>query len=202
MSKFVLSALACLLIVLSAGCGGEEAPVAAKVGDPESLLIGIGELSEATASGKTPPNACGPALVLRKDEGRTALSKTFVVGATQVAEAVGVFRAPAKAQSAYKDLISRERIGCIASAIGSFGSTAKIEIIRAQSLDIGDAGSAYRYVALDEDSEPRGYSDVVALRIGRCTAALLIAIERDEPPNAVAEEATETAAGRLSTPCG
>lgn len=201
MSRLVFSALACLSIVLSAGCGGGEAPGAAKVGDPESLLIGMGELSEATASGKTPPNACGPALVLRDDEGRTAVSKTFVVGAAQVVEAVGVFRAPAKAQSAYNDLISRKRVSCIASAIGSFGPTAKIEIIRAQSLDIGDAGSVYRYVALDEDSEPRGYSDVVALRVGRCAAALLIAIERDEPPNAVAEEATEEAADKLSVPC-
>ena len=66
----------------------------------------------------------------------------------------------------------------------------------------GTRGSVYRYVALDEDSEPKGYSDVVALRVGRCAAALLIAIERDEPPNAVAEEATETAADRLSAPCG
>src|SRR4051794_31812229 len=98
MSRFFLPALACLLIVLSVGCGGDEAQVAAKVGDPESLLIGMEDLSDATASGKTPPNACGPALVLRDDGGRTAISKTFVVGAVQVVEAVGVFRAPAKAR--------------------------------------------------------------------------------------------------------
>jgi hypothetical protein len=125
-----------------------------------------------------------------------------VTGATQVVEAVGVFHSPAKAHSAYGDLISRKRIACIASAIGSFGPNSQIEIIQAQSIDIGDEGSAYRYVALDEDSEPRGYSDVVAIRVGRCAAALLIAIERDEPPNAIAEEATETAADRLSAPCG
>jgi hypothetical protein len=202
MSRLVLSALACLLIVLSVGCAGEETPTQAKVGDPESLLISMDELSEATASGKTAPSACGPSPALRDNGGRTAISKTFVVGAAQVVEAVGVFRTPAEAQSAYDDLISRKRIGCIASAIGSFGPTAKIEIIRAQSLDIGDEGSAYRYVALAEDSEPRGYSDVVALRVGRCDAALLIAVERDEPPNAVAEEATEKAADRLSAPCG
>ncbi len=202
MSKLVLLALAGLLIVLAVGCGGGEAQTAARVGDAESLLIGMGELAEATASGKTPPHACGPALVLRRDGGKTATSKTFVVSAVQVAEAVGVFPTPAKARSAYNDLTSRERIGCIASAIGSFGPSATIEIIRAQSLDIGDEGSAYRYIALDEDSEPRGYSDVVALRVGRCAAALLIAIERDEEPNAVAEEATKAAASRLSTPCG
>jgi len=202
MSRFVLPALACLLIVLSVGCGEEEATKAAKVGDPESLLIGMGELAEASASGKTPPHACGPGVVLRDEGGRTAVSKTFVVGAVQVVEAVGVFRGPAQAKSAYDDLISRKRISCIASAVASFGPTAKIEIIRAQSLDMGDEGSAYRYVALDDDSEPRGYSDVVALRVGRCTAALLIAIERDEAPNAVAEEASESAADRLSAPCG
>jgi hypothetical protein len=201
MSRLALLALACLLIALSAGCGGEGTPTEAKVGDPESLLISMNELAEASASGKTAPHACGPSLVLREDEGRTALSKTFVVGATQVAEAVGVFRAPAKAQAAYNDLISRRRISCIASAIGSFGPTAKIEIIRAQSIEMGDEGTAYRYVALDEDSKPRGYSDVVALRVGRCAAALLIAIERDEPPNAVAEEASQKAADRLSAPC-
>jgi hypothetical protein len=202
MSRLVLPALACLLIVLSVGCGGDETPTDAKVGDPQSLLISMGELAEATASGKTAPLACGPLPVLRDDRGRAVISKTIVVGATQVVEAVGVFRTPAEAQSAYKDLTSRKRVGCIASAIGSFGPASTIEIIRAQSLDIGDSGSVYRYVALDEDSEPKGYSDVVALRVGRCAAALLIAIERDEPPNAVAEEATETAADRLSAPCG
>jgi hypothetical protein len=191
-----------LLVVLSAGCGGGETSTEARVGDPESLLISLGDLAEATGSGKTAPHACGPLPVLRDDGGRTAISKTFVVGATQVAESVGVFPTPVRAQAAYGDLTARKRISCIASAIGSFGSASRIEIIRAQSLDMGDASSAYRYVALDEDSEPRGYSDVVALRVGRCTAALLIAIERDEQPNAVAEEASEKAADRLSDPCG
>lgn len=174
----------------------------ARVGEPETLLIGMEDLSEATGSGKTAPHACGPLPVLRDDGGRTAISKTFVVGATQVVESVGVFPTSVKAQTAYGDLTARKRISCIASAIASFGPTSKIEIIRAQSIDMGDEGSAYRYVALDEDSEPRGYSDVVALRAGRCTAALLIAIERDEQPNAVAEEASEKAADRLSDPCG
>jgi hypothetical protein len=202
MSRLAFAVLACVLVVLSVGCGGGETSTEARVGDPESLLISLGDLADASGSGKTAPHACGPLPLLRDDGGRTAISKTFVVGATQVAESVGVFPTSARAQAAYGDLISRQRVSCIASAIASFGPTSKIEIIRAQSLDMGDAGSAYRYVALDEDSEPRGYSDVVALRVGRCTAALLIAIERDEQPNAVAEEASEKTADRLSGPCG
>ena len=203
MSKSAFALLACALALLAVGCGGgEDEALEASIGDPSSLVLTSADLSEVGGTGQMPPDACGPLPVLREVGGKIAVSKTFVIGATRVVEAVGVFGSSAEAESAYDSLNSRKRLSCIAGAIGTFGSTSAVEIIRSQPLEIGDEGVAVRYVALDEDSRPKGYSDAVALRVGRCAAALLIAIERDEPPNAVAEEATEAAADRLSDPCG
>jgi hypothetical protein len=203
MSKLAFAVLACAFAVLAVGCGGgDDEASEAKVGNPSSLLVSSADLPEASATGQSPPEVCGPIPVMQEGGGKAAISKTFVVGETRVIEAVGVFSTPAKARSAYDALNSRKRLGCIGGAIESFGPASSVEIIRSQPLDFGDEASAVRYVGLNDNSKPEGYSDAVALRVGRCAAALLIAVERDEPPDAVAEESTETAADRLSAPCG
>ena len=202
MPKFLLAALLSALVAL-AGCGGSDgassSPNAAK---PDSLLMTLDELPDGSAKGEAAPELCGPIPVFEEEGGKSALSSSFLVGSTRLVEAVAVFKAPAQAKSAYEGLNERKRLACIGTAIESFGSASSVEVGRPKTIDFGEEGTLVRYLAFDDKGKAKGFSDVISLRDGRCTAALLLAVENGDPSESNFEPAAETAAGRLSDACG
>lgn len=202
MWKFLFAALLSALLAL-AGCGGSGGassnPNAAK---PDSLLMTLDELPDGSAKGEAPPELCGPIPVFEEAGGKSALSSSFLVGSTRLVEAVAAFKAPAQAKSAYEGLNEHKRLACIATAIESFGSASSVEVARPKTIDFGEEGTLVRYLALDDKGKAMGFSDVISIRDGRCTAALLLAVESGDPSESNFEPAAETAANRLSGACG
>lgn len=202
MSKLLLFALLGALLAL-AGCGGGGGgSTSANASDPDSLLMTLDELPKGSATGESPPELCGPIPVFEREGGRAALSESFLVGQTRLVEAVGVFKTPAQAQSAYEGLNEHKRLACIGNAISSFSSASSVEVRQPKTIDFGEEGTLVRYLALDDKDKTKGYSDVVSIKDGRCTAALLLAVESGDPSESNFEPATETAADRLSGACG
>jgi hypothetical protein len=203
MLKVMLPSLLSILTIALASCsnGGSDISQAGRP-QPSSLLLTIRELPRGTTTGEIPPELCGPLPVLQKSGGQTAISKTIGVGKARVAEAVGLFDTPAEAKSAFNDLNNQARLKCIASAISTFGSAASVKAIRLQLPHIGDDDAVVRYISFnDDESKPVGYSDVGAIRVDRCTAALLIVVEGSHPPDSISEATMEAASNRLSRVC-
>lgn len=201
MVKLLLVALLCLVFVAAASCGGNgSAPVSAI--DPNGLLLRIDDLPKGSAIGQAPPELCGPIPILEKNGGRTAISKTLLVGEARIVEAVGVFNTPKQAESAYDELNERKRLECISNAINVFSSASSVKMTRPQSIDPGDEGTLVRYLALDGRSKTQGYSDVLSIRDAQCTASLLIAVGSSEPSNVYSNPAGVMTAELLSEACG
>jgi hypothetical protein len=195
--RFLVFLVALLAI---AGCGGSGGSSAATEGAPARLLLGMEDLPEGSSVGETPPELCGPLPVLERDTDRLAISKMFVVGNARIIEAVGVFKTPELAASAYERLNNRERLECVRNAIASFGSSPSVELQQPEELDFGDESTRVRY--LIADSERQGYTDVISLRTGPCTASLLVAIEGEDLKEEATERASERAAEALDDDCG
>jgi hypothetical protein len=196
-----------LLVLLVAslaiiGCGGGDNGSPAATGGADSLLIGMEDLPEGSGVGEAPPELCGPLPVLERDDGRTAISKMFIVGNAKIVEAVGVFKTPELAASAYDRLNTHKRLQCIGNAILSFGSSPEVEVQPPAELDFGDEGTRVRYLISDADSKEQGYSDVISIRTGPCTASLLVAIEGEDPEDEASERASERTAESLDDACG
>lgn len=201
MLKFLLVALLSALVAL-AGCGGSDgASSSANAADPDSLLMTVDELPKGSVTAEPPPELCGPIPVFEQDAGQTALSNSFVVGQTRLVEAVGVFKAPAGAKSAYEALSEHKRLECIGNAINSFSSASSVEVKRPKAIDFGEEGTLVRYLALDGNAKTKGFSDVISIKDGRCTVAILLAVESGDPAESVFEPASETAVDRLSDAC-
>jgi hypothetical protein len=197
------SPLLVLLIALLAvgGCGGEEDDSsAAATGTPESLLLSLEDLPEGSAVGEPPPELCGPLPILERDGGRTAITKMFLVGNARIDEAVGVFRTPELAASAYRRLNTHKRLECIGNAIISFSSSPSVEVQQPEELDFGDESTRVRFLVGD-DSKPKGYSDVITIRTGSCTASLLIAVEGENASDEASDRGSERAAESLDDGC-
>lgn len=209
MSRLFLAALVSGVLLVLTGCGGgDEAGSEADASDPGSLLLVADELPDGATTGETAPELCGPLPVLQKNGGQTAISRTFVVGEAKVVEAVGVFGTPAGAKAAFAELNTRERFECIANAVQTLGGAASVRAAPPKSSGVGDDDTVMRFVAFDDgnagagEPEPNGYSDIVAVRVGRCTASLLIGVESGDPPDAVSEQTVQTVADRLADACG
>lgn len=207
MSKVLSALLLCGLVLLTGCGGGDEGSSGADASNPGSLLLIADELPEGSTTGETAPELCGPLPILQKNGGQTAISKTFVVDEAKVVEAVGVFETPADAKAAFAELNTRERFECIANAVQTLGGAASVRAAPPKSSGVGDDDTVMRFVAFDDgtagagESEPNGYSDIVAIRVGRCTASLLIGVESGDPPDVVSEETVQTVADRLSDVC-
>jgi hypothetical protein len=202
MSKFLLAALLGALAVF-AGCGGGDgSSSSASAAKPESLLMTLDELPKGSGLGESPPELCGPIPVFEHGDGQSALSSSFLVGQTRLVEAVGVFRTPTQAKLAYEGLNQPKRLACISNAIDSFGSASSVKVSSPKSIDFGEEGTLVRYLALDESAKTKGFSDVISIRDGRCTVALLLATEGGNPSESNFEPASETAVDRLSDACG
>ncbi len=191
-----------LLIALLAvaGCGGSGGSPVATEGAPERLLLGMEDLPEGSAVGEPPPELCGPIPVLERDGGRTAITKMFIVGNARIDEAIGVFKTPALAATAYRRLNAHERLECIGNAIASFGASPSVAVQQPEDLDFGDEGTRVRYLVTD--SERQGYTDVISLRTGLCTVSLLVVVEGEDPSDEATERASERAAAALDDDCG
>ncbi len=198
------SPLLVLLIALIAvgGCGGgDDGSSAAAAGTPESLLLSMEDLPEGSAVGEPPPELCGPLPILERDGGRTAISKMFLVGSARIDEAVGIFKTPELAASAYERLNTHKRLECIGNAIISFSSSPSVEVQQPEELDFGEESTRVRYLVSD-NSKSKGYSDVVTIRTGPCTVSLLIAVEGENPSDEASDRASERAAESLDDTCG
>lgn len=200
MPKSPLLVLLIALIAVSGCGGGDEGSSAAAAGTPASLLLGIEDLPEGSVVGAPPPELCGPLPVLERDGGQTAISKMFLVGNARIDEAVGVFKTPDLAASAYKRLNAHKRLECIGNAIISFSSSPSVEVQQPEELDFGDESVRVRYLVSD-DSKSKGYSDVVTIRTGSCTASLLVAVEGENPSDEASDRASERAGESLDDGC-
>jgi hypothetical protein len=200
MPKSPLLALLIALIAV-AGCGGSNDGSSAAAGTPESLLLSMEDLPEGSAVGEPPPELCGPLPILNRDGGRTAITKMFLVGNARIDEAIGIFKTAEQAATAYKRLNTHKRLECIGNAIISFSSSPSVEVQQPEELDFGDESARVRYLVSD-DSKPKGYSDVVTIRTGSCTASLLIAVEGEDPSDEASDRGSERAAESLDDGCG
>lgn len=200
MAKLRLTVLLVALLAI-AGCGESDGgSSAATEGAPDRLLLQMEDLPEGSTVGEPPPELCGPLPVLEHDTKRLAISKMFIVGNARIIEAVGVFKTPELAASAYERLNNRARLECIRNAIASFGSSPSVELQAPEDLDFGDEGTRVRYLVTD--SKRQGYTDVISLRTGPCTASLLVAIEGEDREDEATERASERAAEALDDDCG
>lgn len=218
MSRALLAALLSAVALIVVGCGGsgsDDASSTPDASEPDSLVVSVDDLSGSTLVKEPAPKMCGPVPIMEKHGGEAALSKMLRLEEAKLAEAVGVFKTPAQAKSAYEDLNERRRFECIGRAIGRLGSVQGsappgIETSTPEPLDAGDDGTVVHVVSLEEGVEPSageepkpvGSSDVISAQVGRCTVALLVAVEGPEPVEAVAEQATDAAVERLSGVCG
>lgn len=193
--------LSFLAVAVVAGCGGGGGSSSADTAKPETLLMSLDELPKGSVTAEAAPELCGPIPILEGKGGRVALSKMFVVGQTRLIEAVAAFDTPAEAKSAYEGLNEQKRLDCINSAIDTLSAAASVKTGKPKPIDFGEEGTLVRYLALDGDAKTQGFSDVISLRDGRCTAALLLAVESGDPSESVFEPASETAVDRLSSAC-
>jgi hypothetical protein len=210
MSKYLTALLLSSLGIAILGCGGSaDEGSTAEASKPDTLLLTTHELPDGTTTGEPPPELCGPLPILKRNGGQAAISKMFGVDRARVVEAVGVFDTPAGAKSAFDGLTDQKRFECIGKAIRMFSSASLVKAFQRQVPGVGDDDAVVRYLTFDDGSEesggraptPSGYSDVIAVRVGYCTASLLIAVESSTPPDVLSKETTETAAGRLSRAC-
>lgn len=194
-------ALVCIWAAALTGCGGggSSAPTSSAVdsSDPQTLLLHAEDLSGGSDSGEAPPESCNPVPILERSDGATAITSVFVVGSTNVAEAVGVFDTPAKAAEALESLSGPERLNCIGEEIAEASSAKAVNYGNPKPLDVGDKGSRVHYLA----SSPRGSTDVISMKSGSCVAALLIGTEGATSSEPVAGEATEAAGNLLADGC-
>ncbi|MDX6609418.1 MAG: hypothetical protein QOF85_1343 [Solirubrobacterales bacterium] len=192
-----------IALIAIAGCGGGDNGSSAETGGaPDNLLIGMENLPKGSAVGEAPPELCGPLPVLERDNGRTAISKMYLVGNARIVEAVGIFKTPEMAASAYNGLNTHKRLECIGNAIISLSSSPSVEVQQAEELDFGDEGTRVRYLVSGADSKSQGYTDVVSIRTGPCTASLLVAVEGENPSDEASDRASERAAESLDDGCG
>ena len=115
-------------------------------------------------------------------------------------EAVGVFDTPGQASSAYDRLNHPKRLECVGKTIHIF-STSEVKQHQARKIPSGDEANVVRFVAFEDDGRVKGYSDVVALRVGQCTVSLLIAVKDSETGTGLSGSVSTTAATHLSPAC-
>lgn len=220
MSRTLFAALLSAAALVVFGCGGsgdDEASSTPNASEPASLVVGTEDLSGSSVIKEPTPKMCGPQPIMEKNGGEVAISKMLRLEEAKLVEAVGVFKTPTQAKSAYDDLNERRRFECIGRAIGRLGSVQSsapsgIEISTPEPFDAGDDGTIVHVVSLEvgaeaepsagEEPEPVGSSEVVSVQVGRCTMALLVAVEGPGPVEAVAERTTDAAVERLSGVCG
>lgn len=191
-----------LVVVTGTGCGSvASAPQQAEPVDPGRLLIGAEDVPGASATAQTPPEVCGPLPVLGKDAGKTAISRMLLRAKARIIEALGVFERASLAKAAYARLNSRERLNCIRRAIETFGAAFSVRLHAPRPIDLDGDAVLVRYVSVDDSAKIHGYSDVISLRIGRCTASLLVAVEGSEPSDARSTALARIAAGLLYDDC-
>lgn len=168
-----------LLAFVCAGCGSGE-PGTSTSSTASSLLITASDLPGAVTVQSGVPEVCGPVPIVRHNGGHVAVTKMFGLGATKIVEAVGVFAAPAAAETAYEELTSQERRECIAGAIEAFGSGQAVQagtptrLLPSRSLSLGDESSIQRYPVGGAGQSSAGVTEVISMRSGRCVATALL----------------------------
>lgn len=216
MSRVLFAALLCAAVLAAFGCGGgDETSSTPDASKPASLVVGTDDLSGSSLANEPAPKMCGPQPIVEKHGGEAAISKMLLLEGAKLVEAVGVFKAPAQAKAAYEALNERRRFECIGRAINTLGSSRStvpgVETSTPEPLDAGDDGTVVHLVSLEEEPsgqvagqepKPVGSSDVISAQVGRCTMALLVAVEGPESVEAVAERTTDAAVERISGVCG
>jgi hypothetical protein len=204
MLKLSLTALLLASLAGVLGCGSSEnASVSVSRGpDADALIVGPRDLPDGAVAGESPPELCGPLPILEDKGTQTAISPMFAFGQKRVTEAVGVFGATRPATAAYEALNSQKRIECIRSAIESFGpGQGSVRTLPPRPLRIGNEDSLVRYRVLAPGSRLQSSVDVVAIRSGRCVAALLFAANGDGRLYGVTSKVSETANELLTGAC-
>ena len=161
--------LALSFLLVGCGRGSEARPV-----NVENLVFKAHDLPRVRGVGAPLPEPCGPISQLKEKGGRAALSSRFDLRDGEVVEAAAIFRGVKPARSAYRALNAPSRLRCIALALRDFtGQTVGYE--QPRQLGIRDEAAVTRYKISDLSSGRSGYSNVVSLRVGRCTASILVA---------------------------
>lgn len=197
--------------VAALGCSGcsQDATSESHASGAAGLLIEADELPNGGETGEQPPEACGPLLVFKENGGAAATTEMFTAGRdVRWAEAAAVFGTPAEAKAAFAELGARKRLECIGQAIVTISGEEAVDVSRMGSRGVGDEDSHVRFASYREGSpqggvgDPTGYSDAIAIRAGRCTAALLVAADGANPPDPESARITRAAASRLKDRCG
>jgi hypothetical protein len=198
-----LPVLAFVVALMVTGCGGSDNTTStSEKFTISNLLLSRHDLPNGTTVGDTPPELCSPLPILKEEKGQVASSRFLVFGKTSVAEAVGYFNSSAMAASVYKSLNAHERLECIHRAISLYGpSQDTVEPASPLKLRVGDEASLVRYRLVGADSRLKSYGDVISIRVGRCTAALLVTVESGRSSPKVPVEMSERAAAPLVDVC-
>jgi hypothetical protein len=167
--------------------------------DVHAILIGRSDLKNVKEFGRSPPEECGPMSMLESAHGDAAMSKTLVVTHGQISEAVGSFADKEEASSAYRKLNKASRLRCMERAIAFF-SRATVQSNR-KSIEAGDKATQTRFRVVGAGDRTLGFVDLIAIKLGRCAAALLVGTEGGRPPNELTASTSATAARLLSGSC-
>jgi hypothetical protein len=188
------------IALLAAGCGGGDSETDWTAVDVDHLVFQSHELPGVRQVGEPFPEPCGPVSVLEEGGGRAARSERFILRDGEAVEAAAIFRSERAARSAYRALNRPERLRCIAKAITSFSPQLTIGLEQPEPMDVADEATVTRYRLLEPASQQRGYSNVISLRVGRCTASILVAAKHDAIER-LTQSTSTIAAGLLSASC-
>jgi hypothetical protein len=203
LSHAVRRALGSLVVVavtavwgVTAGCGGggEPKPVNAK-----SLVFTAHDLTGVQGVAPRFPEPCGPVSELEEGGGEAALSQQFKLEGGEAVEAAAVFKGEDPARSVYRALEDPNRLRCIAAAIKRLIGFATVTFEQPQPLDLGDEAAVARYRIVDLSGG--GFSNIAFLRVGRCTAAVVISTRDEATANRLTSSTGRIAAGLLTGPC-
>lgn len=178
------------------GCGGGAEPQPVNV---KSLVIA--SLPGVRSVEPPLPEPCGPVSELKEAGGKAALSQRFVLERGEAVEAAAIFKGEKPARAAYRALGEPSRLRCIAAAIENFTGQPNVSYQRPQPFHLGDEAAVARYRISDPSSGRTGYSSIISLRVGRCTASILVSSEDQAAVRQLAGSTSRAAAGLLSKPC-
>lgn len=196
-------ALVALVSGVIGGCGSSGSTLSGGQIASQSL-IDTGDLPSGDGEEDgLPLEPCGPGLIFENAGGRTDETELLTFGEERVQEAVGVFAGTPAAEGAYEELTGAAHYECIQGSIAEFNAGEEaVEMEPVRSLGLGDEDALERFLIVGANAQTPGYTDLEAIRSGRCVASVILLSEEPTPDDAVITEVSTTALEALEDTCG